>query len=169
MQLEVARNLSYMLIVCEFCEAAYQVEDRLLRPGRATKCARCGHRWVPLAAEAPADPAPPPEPPPLEHKPEAVVVVPTGPTAMDRLGAASAAPRAELGLRLAWAASVLVLLLLIVGLYVGRNGIMGAWPPSIRLYSLFRVAPAAETPHRGPETKPEGVSHDAETGQHPAD
>lgn len=87
---------------------------------------------------------------------------------MDRLSAASKSSRGKLVLRLAWAASVVVLLLLIAGLYAGRHRVMAAWVPSMRLYSLFGVAPAAESPHRGPETKHEGADHGAETGQHPA-
>ena len=155
-----------MRIVCPTCEAAYEVEDRLLRPGRATRCARCEHRWVPLAAEVEAEPPPLAE---LEAVSPPVLAVPTGPTAMDRLSAVSAPTQGKLALRLAWAASVLVLLLAIVGLYVGRAKIMGAWPPSARLYSVFGVAPNAETPHREAEKKHEGANHGDESRQHPAD
>ena len=164
MQLEVASPSTHMRIVCPSCEVAYEVEDRLLRPGRATKFARCEHRWVPLAEVAPVEPLPLPAPPPPE--PPQVLAVPT---AMDRLSAASAPPPPKLALRLAWAGSAIILLLFCTGLYIERQPVMGAWPPSIRLYALLGLAPAAESPHRVSETKHEGAEHGTETGQHPAD
>ena len=156
-----------MRIVCPICEAAYEVEDRLLRPGRATRCARCEHRWVPLAAvEVVSDPLPEP---PMEPEAPPVFAVPVGPTAMDRLSATSAPARGKLALRLAWAASVLVLLSAIAGLFAARAAIVAAWPPSMRLYSAFGVAPNAESPHREAEKKHEEANHGDETRQHPAD
>jgi hypothetical protein len=98
-----------------------------------------------------------------------VFVAPTGPTAMDRLSATSAPTGGKLALRLAWAASVLVLLCAIAGLFVAHAAVVAAWPSSMRLYSVFGVAPKAESPHRETEKKHEGANHGDETQQQPAD
>ena len=152
-----------MRIVCPTCDAEYEVQDHLLPPGRATRCARCGHRWAPVSKDV-ATPSPSPEPPPL-----AIFPVPAGPTAMDRLSAASARPTGWLGLRLAWIGSILLLIALVAGLYAERTLVTTMWPPSLRLFAAFGLAPAAETPHRAPEAKHEGAEHGDETRQRPAD
>jgi hypothetical protein len=51
------------------------------------------------------------------------------------------------GLRAAWAASLIVLLLFGWGLVVWRGDVMRAWPPSTRLYTLLGFA-AAPPPAR---------------------
>jgi len=163
-----------MRIVCPNCDATYEVSDALLPPGRATRCARCEHRWVPVAPVEEAAP-PPPEPVPVaaepvpEPPPEPPPAVP-GPTAMDRLAAASAAAEAAslLPLRLAWAGSIAALLLFAVALYAERTDVMAAWPPSARLYGAFGVAPAPEPSHPKPDNKQEGTSHGGETREHSA-
>jgi predicted Zn finger-like uncharacterized protein len=61
-----------MRIVCPGCEAAYEVPEAMLSPGRTVRCARCGRDWVPWpeqdqAAAALAEeelPAAPPVGPP---------------------------------------------------------------------------------------------------------
>ena len=37
-----------MRIVCPGCEAAYEVPEAMLSPGRTVRCARCGRGWIPL-------------------------------------------------------------------------------------------------------------------------
>ena len=161
-----------MRIVCPTCDAEYEVLEHLLTPGRATRCARCAHRWVPLPIDAP--PQPPPEdehPASAEPEPPAAPVaisIPVGPTAMDRLSASVPKPKRKLPLRLAWAASILVLIGFGFGLYAKRAAVTAAWPPSLRLYAALGVASTGETPHRAPEAKHEGAAHVDETGQHPA-
>lgn len=56
-----------MRIVCPGCEAAYEVPEAMLSPGRAVRCARCGRDWVPLPEEErpAATEEPSPEDPPL--------------------------------------------------------------------------------------------------------
>ena len=152
-----------MRIVCPKCDAEYQVQDRLLRPGRPTRCMRCGDQWVPLALEN-APELPPPSPPSVP-----MFIVPAGPTAMDRLSHPPVKPRGRLGLWLAWIVTVLILIGLAAGLYVERTRVMTAWPPSQRLYTLFGLAPTQESTHRAPEAKREGAEHVDETQQHPAD
>ncbi|MEI7712448.1 MAG: hypothetical protein WCI94_13505 [Rhodospirillales bacterium] len=107
--------------------------------------------------------------PAVELEAPPVFVAPVGPTAMDRLSAKPAPARGKLALRLAWAASIFVLLSAIAGLFVARAAIVAAWPPSMRLYSAFGVAPNVESPHRGAEKKHEEASHGDETRQRPAD
>ncbi|SUE62511.1 zinc-ribbon domain-containing protein [Roseomonas gilardii] len=60
-----------MRIVCPGCEAAYEVPEAMLSPGRTVRCARCGRDWLPLpeqgqdatAVEEDIPAAPPVEPP----------------------------------------------------------------------------------------------------------
>jgi hypothetical protein len=47
-------------------------------------------------------------------------------------------------LRLAWAASILVLLLAAAAAYQWRGEIVAGWPPSARAYALFGLEPRAE-------------------------
>jgi predicted Zn finger-like uncharacterized protein len=158
-----------MRIVCPNCEAEYEVPDHLLRPGRATKCARCAHRWVPLAAETPPiEPAPAPEPDEPAEPAAPEFLLPVGPTAMDRLSVPPPKPRANWGLRLAWLASVLVLIAAGVTLYAERAAVMTAWPPSQRLYGLFGLVIASDSPHPAPEPRPGDKEHGHEAEQHPA-
>lgn len=129
-----------MRIVCPICAATYEVRDALLAPGRTVRCARCGDEWVAIEAPRPAPQQPPEEPPPRRAAPAA----PPPLTAMERLASAPAAPpRAATGLRLAWAASLALLLLCGVALFVWRAELMHVWPPIARLYRWLGLAAAA--------------------------
>lgn len=62
-----------MRIVCPGCEAAYEVPEAMLSPGRTVRCARCGRDWLPLPEQGQAavveediPAAPPVEPPARE-------------------------------------------------------------------------------------------------------
>jgi predicted Zn finger-like uncharacterized protein len=135
-----------MQIVCPACTAAYEVPPTLLKPGQVVRCARCAREWVPSPAapeapmEAPAEakPAaalpklPPPPEPPRETDP--IRPAPRPPMARSPTSRANVVPR------LAWAASVVAVLLLGWGAYAGRSAIMHAWPPSIRLYAALGLA-----------------------------
>lgn len=68
-----------MRIVCPGCEAAYEVPEAMLSPGRTVRCARCGRDWLPLPEQGQAaavveediPAAPPVEPPARELAAEA--------------------------------------------------------------------------------------------------
>lgn len=150
-----------MRVACPSCSAVYDIPDRMLAAGRAVRCARCQHQWVPQAAEPPAveppatqPPAtqPPPRPAPAEPEPAFVAAEPpvrtaeAGPpaiSAMDRLAMeAKPLPGESRGpLRTAWAASVLLLILAAGAAYVWRAPLMEAWPPSHRVYAALGLAP----------------------------
>ena len=133
-----------MRIVCPSCSATYEVRDSLLVPGRAVRCARCGEQWAAVpAAPAPASLSEP------EPDAEDALDSPQGPpaaaaplTAMERLARESPSlPRRPKGLAAAWAASLVVLLLLGWGFVAWRGDVMQAWPPSARLYDLLGLVP----------------------------
>jgi predicted Zn finger-like uncharacterized protein len=151
-----------MRIACPACPASYEVPDSLIRPGRAVRCARCGGDWVPVAALPPVEPiepaAPDMSPPPAwpRHGPHSVPAEADGAaaslepparlSAMDRLAAHPAWPQSRLRLRVAWAASIVLLALGAWGAFGWRGQIIDAWPPSARMYALFGVAPGAGSP-----------------------
>jgi predicted Zn finger-like uncharacterized protein len=137
-----------MRIVCPSCSAAYEVPDSLVTAGRVVRCARCGGDWTPVVT------APEPVPElavtsvePGEPAPPAVATADGGggwssprPSAMDRLAAHPAGPPSRLPLRLAWAASLVVVGLMIWGGYAWRSQIAAAWPPSTRMYAAFGLS-----------------------------
>jgi predicted Zn finger-like uncharacterized protein len=125
-----------MQIVCPACAAAYEVPMTLLKPGKAVRCARCAGEWVPSPAtpdvsmDAPAQAASASVPAP-EFVPEAARPSRRPPTP------GPLPTRPNRALRIAWAASVVVVLLLGWVAYAERTMIMQTWPPSIRLYAAL--------------------------------
>jgi len=136
-----------MRIVCPICTAAYEVRDALLVPGRAVRCTRCGEQWVVIeTASATAPEAAPERPVPSPREQPAAAPPPL--TAMERLASHPAPlPHVNSGLHTAWAASVVVLLLLGWGFIAWRADLMRAWPPSTRLYDAIGLAQAAPPTH----------------------
>jgi predicted Zn finger-like uncharacterized protein len=145
-----------MHIACPACPASYEVPDSLIRPGRVVRCARCGGEWVPVAAPPAVEPiepaapdmAPPPAWPrpvrdPVSAEADGLAEPRAQLSAMDRLAAHPAWPQSHLRLRIAWAASILLLALGAWGAFGWRGQIVDAWPPSARMYALFGVAPGA--------------------------
>jgi hypothetical protein len=65
---------------------------------------------------------------------------------MERLAAHAAWPQPSNQLRLAWAGSLVVLLLAIGAAYVWRSQIVAEWPPSARAYAVFGLQPQTESP-----------------------
>jgi predicted Zn finger-like uncharacterized protein len=139
-----------MRIVCPSCAAGYDVPDALLAGRKTVRCARCGTEWTP---------PPPAELTAPEGFPDPVRPVFVEPGAADfgMPGAADfgtaegtapparpapplAAPRISLGLRLAWAASLLVLVAGLAAGVVWRARIAQAWPPSLRVYAVLGLA-----------------------------
>jgi predicted Zn finger-like uncharacterized protein len=125
-----------MQIICPACAATYEVPMTLLKPGKAVRCARCAGEWVPspAAPEVPMD-VQPQAAPAAAPAPEFVaeVIRPPRRPPMPR----PLPPRPNMAPRIAWAASVAVVLLLGWGAYAERTMIMQIWPPSIRLYAAL--------------------------------
>jgi len=127
-----------MRIVCPACSAAYDVPDSLVTADRVVRCARCSGEWKPVAVAAIPEPAPQPEPPPpVLEVPATPPAVTARQSAMDRLAAHAEWPRPSVQLRLAWAASIALLLLAAAAAYVWRADIIAAWPPSARGYAAL--------------------------------
>jgi predicted Zn finger-like uncharacterized protein len=139
-------HLVGMRIACPSCSAAYDVADSLLPPGRIVQCARCNKAWTAVPVEAP--PVNEPEPreftaePAAEWQPETEAEKPRL-TAVDRLAHRSPPPRSPGGtaVRAAWAASIAAVLGLLWVAYTWRADVMTQWPQSVRVYSLFGLAP----------------------------
>jgi predicted Zn finger-like uncharacterized protein len=144
-----------MRIACPSCSAAYDVPDSLMTAGRVVRCARCGGNWTPVAAA----PVPEPQaeaPQPLPDEPPAVAAATEDgpatpmlarPSAMDRLAAHArpALPPPATRLRLAWAGSLVLLVLVAGAAFAWRGQIVDAWPPSARAYAFFGLQPRTET------------------------
>lgn len=132
---------------CPNCEAVYDIPDHLLVAGRKVRCARCGKDWFPSGPAAVVVPAAPPpaempDPAP-EPAPAAAMTMPPEHNAMDRLAKESIPAATPLPLKAAWAGSIALLALLIVGAFVWRADLVRAWPPSERLFSAFGSAAEA--------------------------
>jgi len=123
-----------MRIVCPSCAASYDVPDGLLAGRKAVRCARCGEQWTPPPADEPA----PPEGFPDPVRP--VFVTPEVATPLARLAPPAAMPRRSTGLRLAWVASVVILVAALVAGVVWRDRIAQVWPPSLRVYAALGLA-----------------------------
>jgi predicted Zn finger-like uncharacterized protein len=152
-----------MHIACPSCAAAYEVPDSLMTPGRVVRCARCSGQWVPVEATpvpeetAPEGPERESSPPPREERgavlasrppAEAASLALAPPprfSAMDRLAAYPAWPKPRLWLRLAWAGSLVLLVLGVGGAYGWRSQIVDLWPPSARMYAVFGMHPGTNS------------------------
>jgi len=67
-------------------------------------------------------------------------------SAMDRLALHSASPPSRLGWRLAWLATLALLVVFGGAAYIWRSEIVEFWPPSARVYAAFGVPTAPRTP-----------------------
>ncbi len=138
-----------MRITCPTCEATYDVPEKLLRPDREVRCARCGGRWLP----APAEPGmPPPGAPALPATDEIALPPPPGgerPSSFDIFNRTGGPPddggdeppaRAGMAVWGAWVASLLLLAGLGWAGLTYRAQVMHVWPPTEHLYALFCLA-----------------------------
>jgi predicted Zn finger-like uncharacterized protein len=151
-----------MQITCPACQATYEVPDRMIAPGRRVRCAKCGEPWLPASNE-PETPmeavlaamaAPPPDQGGMAGAAAGGVVPSEFPTlppedwpadspALFGMPSHAGPPGSARGryspwpLRLAWAASVLLLLGLGAAAWLYRSPISIAWPPTMRLYALL--------------------------------
>jgi predicted Zn finger-like uncharacterized protein len=155
--------LPAMRIVCPSCSAEYEVPESRVTVGRTVRCARCGSDWVPVTAtpSATADAETPPKaevPLGVPAPPELEAFAPLEParadnnearrslvtvsrSAMARLAAHPALPRSSTALRLAWAGTIVLLLVLLAGAFAWRSQIVAAWPPSARAYAVLGFHP----------------------------
>jgi predicted Zn finger-like uncharacterized protein len=135
-----------MKLACPTCAALYNVPDSMIGEGRMMQCARCAHEWfarplpaeAPLPASAPEAGTPAPEvAPALPAPPAPIALAPPS-----RIGEVPPSPEpgsllGQLPLRLAWAAS---LGLVVWGGYFAwteRARMAELWPPIAKLYRLF--------------------------------
>ncbi len=144
-----------MRITCPTCEATYDVPEKLLRPDREVRCARCGGRWLPAPAE-PGSPSPEaPEPPATdditappapagERPPSFDIFNRTGDLADH--GTDDPGARSGQAVWAAWAASLLILAGLGWAGLTYRAQVMHVWPPTERLYALFGLAGDSRSP-----------------------
>jgi predicted Zn finger-like uncharacterized protein len=126
-----------MRITCPSCHAAYEVALTLIKPGRAVRCARCAHEWVPPLSLP--DPSPTPTGEPLPRLARESQLAPAAPEP-EEIGRLQARHRSRFGVRLAWLASLIALALLVWGAYAERTTIMQLWPPSARVYGALGLA-----------------------------
>jgi predicted Zn finger-like uncharacterized protein len=125
-----------MRATCPACSTGYEVPDGLA--GRSLRCAACGAVFrapgePPAAVEAAPAPAAVEAVADQQHEKAAAPDVAPAPPDAGRLtlasaGSPSAAPR------LAWAASLVALAVLLLALHAFRAEIAAAWPPMLRLY-----------------------------------
>lgn len=138
-----------MRIACPFCSAAYEVDPAMVPPGRAVRCARCGHEWAPVAAipaaAAPDEDAALPAPPSRAAAPAAREEPPagmrerapeTGSLRADAPGRRRPAERRGFSFAAgaAWLISLAVLVALGWAAVHFRSSVERAWPPSQRAY-----------------------------------
>jgi predicted Zn finger-like uncharacterized protein len=134
-----ARPDAAMRVACPACGTEYEAPDQAA--GRKLRCAACGHVFraggrapepLPSAPESlPAHAAA--EAPPSASRPEEEP--PTAPDPTQALAAApvSAAPLSAAP-RIAWGASLALLVVGGIALHAFRAEIAEAWPPMLRLY-----------------------------------
>ncbi len=145
-----------MRTVCPSCQSAYDVPESVLASRRTLRCARCATDFTavedgaaapimrpppqpdPPAANVPpppaARPSPQPLPEPVGRRPGDSVYLAT-PKAYSR-SLAQMPPALMAG----WIASFIVLIAMGWAFVAWRAPIMRAWPPSIWIYALLRLA-----------------------------
>jgi predicted Zn finger-like uncharacterized protein len=132
-----------MLIECPNCNAGFQVQERLLVD--RTRPLRCGQCQTVFPVPEPPAPEPmtwqepePPPPPPAAPPPPALAVEEPGPEALVAEEASEAANDASSrGLRAAWAASIVLLIVGGLAAIIKREALVEAWPPATRLFSAL--------------------------------
>ncbi|WP_158611643.1 zinc-ribbon domain-containing protein [Teichococcus wenyumeiae] len=137
-----------MRIECPACGAAYEVPEHLLTrpdgtPARPVRCLRCGQEWQPAAQAPESPPSPPASPSRAEAAGPAVPqpVLPARHAAPTQLQPGPApAPvavpdsRGTMAPLLAWAASLVLLAVVLAVLVLQREAVMAAWPPATHLF-----------------------------------
>ena len=122
-----------MILTCPSCTTRYLVDPVAVGPeGREVRCAKCGHQWFEIAP-------PPPllldQPAPEEAASAAAPPAPDAdatPPGATRLPALRPPPRRRSGL--GWALLAVFVLLVLGGLYAGRDQVMQVLPQTRPLY-----------------------------------
>ena len=129
-----------MILTCPSCSSRYHVDSASFSPqGRKVRCANCGHRWK---ARPPADLpqsvdlelAPPSERPRAKVKAAAAAAA-TPPPARRRLPESKAAGAPALSM--SWLLGGALVVLLLVSMIIGRNGIVDKVPASASIYQTL--------------------------------
>ncbi len=138
-----------MRVSCPACDAAYEIPDDVMAAGRRLRCARCANEWVPVAAEDPADLAPPPPVVAAKVEPTTEDLEPAQPSARPPPPLVASPPliqdraepepesRSAARVLAAWTLSVAILVGIAVAAYVFRETVQSAWPPSQLLYAAL--------------------------------
>jgi predicted Zn finger-like uncharacterized protein len=125
-----------MILICPSCGTRFAVDARAIGAvGRRVKCSRCAEVWFteadPAELAALADVLPPPSPTiRVEPRP-----IPPG-SGLPALRGPQPPPERSL---LGWPLFAAVVLLMLVGGWLGRSAIVGAWPPAARLYAAVGI------------------------------
>jgi predicted Zn finger-like uncharacterized protein len=121
-----------MILTCPSCSKRYALASSAIgADGRKVRCGNCGETWFQPPAEIeeePVDVIVPPddaiEPPPIRRGSN----LPALPGQVRRGSA-----------RRAWAMLALAVVVLILGVVLGREPLVAAWPPSARLYEAIGI------------------------------
>src|SRR5579863_6099999 len=125
-----------MIVTCPVCSTRYLVDPRALgATGRVVRCASCAHTWH----QAPAEDAP--------RRVDLVAAEPDiePPAALragGRMQLPALAPPAKRGLSsLGWVLySALIAALLVGGLWLAREQVVGLWPGAARFYAVVGIS-----------------------------
>ncbi len=115
-----------MILTCPNCGTRFRIDPAALAPGgKMVRCSQCGHRWFaepPRTEPVAAGPVPEPVAEPIPEPPAVEAI-------------AARAPRAPSGASMVGWLLLLLVVLLLVGLVVGRNEIVAAFPQAATVYA----------------------------------
>jgi len=135
-----------MELTCPACAAAYNVPDAMIGEGRQIRCARCGHQWFATPSQGTSEsseaPPAPPAPPPAEPEPAPTTVLAPEPEPEPEPEAPAepeltSPPPRSIGLWLAWAASLALVVGAAGALWQFQAAVTAVWPPFGRLAAWF--------------------------------
>lgn len=141
-----------MICTCPSCTTRYIVDAQALGArGRNVRCSRCAHTWFETGQTALPAPSMAPAMAAAGSAGMAEGVGGfagerlDGPASMRRPAAARPAPKRASPM-IGWLVFVAVVLALMIGLILGREPIVAAWPPAARLFETvgLRLAPPGE-------------------------